>query len=69
MQLIDEGFSGWYKKFSAQALIGITALQSAWLASPEVQAVLPPQYVAGITAGMAVLGFIGRFLKQSQAAS
>lgn len=66
MQLIDEGFEGWWRKFSAQALVAIGALQSAWLASPDLQALLPPQYLAGATTAMAVLGFVGRFLKQTQ---
>ncbi len=66
MQLIDEGFGGWWKKFSAQALVAIGALQSAWLASPDLQALLSPQAMAGATATMAALGFVGRFIRQAQ---
>jgi hypothetical protein len=65
MQLIDEGFSGWYKKFSALALTAIGALQAAWGASTDLQGILSPKMLAAATGVLAVLGFIGRFIKQS----
>jgi hypothetical protein len=67
MQLIDEGFVGWWRKYSAAALFLIAALQSAWAASPEVQALLSPQLMSYVTGALAALGFVGRFIKQTQA--
>jgi len=66
MQLIDEGFSGWYKKYSALALVIIGALSSAWAASPEFQQVIGPQGLAAANGVLAFLGFVGRFIKQTQ---
>jgi hypothetical protein len=68
MQLIDEGFAGWYKKYSALALVLIGGLSAAWAASPEFQAVLGEQGLAIANSVLAALGFIGRFVKQTQAA-
>lgn len=55
MNLIDEGFRAWWKKYSALALFLIGALNSAWAASPDVQALIGPQ------------GFVGRFIRQTEA--
>lgn len=67
MQVIDEGFAGWWKKYSAVALMLITALNAAWVASPEVHEVIGAQGMAIANAVLGVLGFIGRFIKQTQA--
>ena len=66
MQLIDGGFGGWYKKYSALALMAIGALTAAWTASPDLQAVMSAKLMALANTGLAVLGFIGRFIKQTQ---
>lgn len=67
MKVIDEGFRGWWKKYSAIALFLIAALQGAWAASPEVQQLMGPELLNIATGVLAVLGFIGRFIKQAQA--
>ncbi|MGL4648286.1 MAG: hypothetical protein ACRC1H_02660 [Caldilineaceae bacterium] len=66
MTLIEGGFAGWWKKYSAIALFLIAALQSAWAASPEVQAMLSAQTMSYVTGALAGLGFIGRFIKQTE---
>jgi hypothetical protein len=67
MQMIDEGFHAWYRKYSALALLVIGALSSAWAASPEIQEFMGPQALAISNGVLAVLGFVGRFIKQTQA--
>jgi hypothetical protein len=64
MRLIDEGFLGWYKKYSALALLAIGALSSAWTVSSDFQRILGPEGLAIGNGIIAVLGFIGRFIKQ-----
>lgn len=66
MAIIDEGISGGLKKYSAIALLLIAALQGAWAASPEVQEVVGQQGLNIVTSILAVLGFVGRFIKQAQ---
>ncbi len=66
MQLIDEGFAAWYRKYSALALFLIGALNSAWAASPEVQDLLGAQGLSIANGVLAVLGFVGRFIRQTQ---
>ncbi len=66
MAMIDEGLAGGLKKYSAVALLLIAALQGAWAASPEVQAIIGPDGLNIVTGILAVLGFIGRFIKQAQ---
>ncbi len=67
MNLIDEGFAKWWKKYSALALFVIGALNAAWAASPDVQAMLGPQGLSIANGTLAVLGFIGRFISQTEA--
>lgn len=66
MDLIDEGFARWYRKYSALALFLIGALNGAWAASPDVQALLGPQGLSIANGVLAVLGFLGRFIRQTQ---
>ena len=66
MALIDEGFAGGLKKYSTIALMLIAALQGAWAASPEVQTIIGPEGLNIVTGILAVLGFVGRFIKQAQ---
>lgn len=66
MDLIDEGFARWYRKYSALALFLIGALNSAWAASPDVQALLGPQGLSIANGVLAALGFVGRFIRQTQ---
>ena len=66
MAIIDEGIVGGLKKYSTIALALIAALQTAWAASTEVQAFLGPEALNIVTGGLAMLGFIGRFIKQVQ---
>lgn len=76
MQLIDEGFKAWWKKYSAIALLVIalvnTAAVAAWEASPDFQEFIkstPWAVYAAVVANAVVgaLGFIGRFIKQVDA--
>lgn len=73
MQLIDEGFRQWWKKYSALALLAIALVNvagvAAWTESPEFQEFVRgtpwAMYLAlGVNATLATLGFIGRFIKQ-----
>lgn len=66
MQLIDEGFARWYRKYSAVALALIGAVNAAWAASPEVHALLGAEGLAAANGALAVLGFVGRFIRQTQ---
>lgn len=66
MQLIEGGFAQWYRKYSALALFLIGALNSAWAASPDVQALLGPQGLSVANGVLAVLGFVGRFIQQTK---
>jgi hypothetical protein len=68
MQIIDEGIAGGLKKYSTIFLLLIGALQTAWAMSPEVQKMLPPEALNIATGILAGLGFVGRFIKQAQAA-
>lgn len=52
------------RMLSVQALAGIALLQGAWASSPELQALMPPEWVQGITLALAVLGVIGRLIDQ-----
>jgi uncharacterized membrane protein (UPF0136 family) len=65
MTLIEGGFSGWYKKYSAIALAAITALQLAWGASPDLRDAMTPYALVTATGVLAALGFVGRFIDQS----
>lgn len=65
--LIPEGFAGWWKKYSAVALAAIVAIQGAWMLSTDLQVLMPKSWLDTATLILAVLGFIGRFIKQSQA--
>ena len=67
MELIDEGFRAWWKKYSVVALFLIGALNTASAASPDVQALLGAQGLTIVNGVLAVLGFIGRFIKQTEA--
>lgn len=55
------------RMLSIQALAAIATLQGVWVASPELQALLPGVWVQGITAGLAVIGAIGRLIDQPRA--
>lgn len=68
MKMIDEGIAGGLKKYSTIALLAIGALNTAWAMSPEVQQTLTPQLLNIANGILAWIGFIGRFIKQAQAA-
>lgn len=54
------------KWFSTQAMVLAGAINAAWLAiPPEMQASIPQEWVAYGTAGLLVLGTIGRVVDQS----
>lgn len=55
------------RMLSVQAFAAIGVLQTAWLASPEVQALLPSVWVQGITLALTVLGVVGRLVDQPKA--
>lgn len=66
MNLIDEGFRAWWKKYSALALFLIAALNGAWAASPDMQALVGSAGLSIANGVLAVLGFIGRFIRQTE---
>lgn len=53
------------RHYSTWALGLIGSFSSIWAASPEFQALLPSKWVVVITFSLAVLGLIGKFLKQN----
>jgi hypothetical protein len=52
------------RMLSVQAFVAIGVLHTAWLASPEVHALLPVAWVQGITLALTVLGVLGRLVDQ-----
>lgn len=66
MTLIEDGIKGGLKKYSTIALMLIGAVQVAWSTSPELQAIMGPEGLSTVTTILAILGFIGRFIKQVQ---
>lgn len=66
MKMIDEGFVGGLRKYSAIALLLIGALNTTWAMSPEVQQTLTPQMMNIANGVLAWIGFVGRFIKQAQ---
>lgn len=52
------------RMLSVQAFAAIATLQGAWLASPELQQLLPGAWVQGITLALTVLGVLGRIIDQ-----
>lgn len=66
MQLIPNASKA-PRMLSMQALAAIATLQGVWVAVPELHAMLPGVWVQGITAGLAVLGVIGRLIDQPKA--
>lgn len=66
MQLIEGGFGGWWRKYSAQALVAIAAVSAAWAASTDLQAIMTAKQLAAANGVLAVLGFIGRFIRQTK---
>lgn len=67
MQLIDEGFRAWWRKYSVLAFLAIGAINTTWAASPEVHELLSVKALAAVNAVLAALGLIGRFIKQVDA--
>lgn len=67
MQLIDEGFARWYRKYSVIALALIGALNTVWVSSPEIHEMLSAKHLAIANGILAALGAFGRFIKQTQA--
>ncbi len=64
MKLIDDWRNA-YKKFSVQANGLSVAMIGAYVSLPEkMQDALPPKYVLLSAAAIAVLGTIGRMIKQ-----
>jgi len=69
MNLVEGGFAGWWKKFSVQALVLIMLVQQFWEALPAVvQQSLGPNTLQWVTTVLALLGVLGRFIKQTQEA-
>jgi hypothetical protein len=64
--LIEGGFQWWWRKYSAAALAAIISIQAAWKMSADLQALLPKDWLDTATLILAVLGFIGRFIAQTQ---
>lgn len=63
MKLIDNWRKA-PKMNSVQAFAAIAALQGVWQASPELQAIMPQEYVQLVSAVLALLGIIGRLIAQ-----
>jgi hypothetical protein len=64
-KLIPEGLSGWWRKYSAAALALIVSIQVAWKMSDDLQTMMPKDWLDTATLALAVLGFIGRFIAQT----
>lgn len=64
--LIEGGFQGWWRKYSAAALAAIVAIQAAWKMSDDLHVLLNKEWLDTATLIIAIAGFIGRFLKQTQ---
>jgi len=68
MQMIDEGFVGGLRKYSAIALLLLGSLNTAWVMSPELHGLLSPEAMIKANMAMAWVGFVLRFVKQARAA-
>lgn len=62
LKLVDNWKTGW-RWFSNIALTSIVAINTAPI-PPELIQVLPPDAQQKVTISLAVLGLIGRFIKQ-----
>lgn len=62
MRLVENWQQGW-RWFSNIAMTAIVAINTAPI-PPELVAVLPPDTQQKVTISLAVLGLIGRFIKQ-----
>jgi hypothetical protein len=66
MKIIDNPKAA-LKSYSALALGAVTTVTGLWAAFPdEAKALIPADKLALITAGVAVLGFVGRFISQTK---
>lgn len=64
MKLVDNARQAW-RWFSVQAMAIIAVLPLIWeQMPPEVLAVIPAVWLPWIAAGMALLGLVGRLVKQ-----
>jgi len=52
------------RMWSVQILAAIAAYQAAWAASPDLQALIPPEWSQGVTVGLALLGIVARVIDQ-----
>lgn len=64
MKWVDD-IRDWWKWHSTWFFAAIGSLPSVWLASPDLQAMLPVPVVAQIAPFIALIGFIVRARKQS----
>lgn len=56
----------WYRWGSTYVFAAIVAFPSIWLASPDLQALLPPRVVSAIAPFVGVLGFAIRITQRSR---
>lgn len=55
-----------WKKYSTIALALIMAFPPVWASSTDLQALIPASFALKIVTFVAVLGFIGRYIDQTQ---
>lgn len=63
MKLVDD-VRDWWRWGSTYVFAALIAFPSIWLASPDLQALLPPRLVSVIAPFVGVLGFVLRIRKQ-----
>lgn len=64
-ELVDDARQ-WWKWGSTYVFAAIVAFPTVWLASPELQALLPPKVVSVIAPVVGVLGFAIRITQRSR---
>lgn len=64
MKLVADATS-WWKWHSTYVFAVLAIFPTVWLASPELQALLPPKLVSAIAPFVAGIGFLVRLRKQA----
>lgn len=65
MKLVDDARQ-WWRWGSTYVFAAIVAFPSIWLASPELQALLPPKLVSAVAPFVGVLGFVIRLTQRTK---
>lgn len=64
MKLVSDA-SNWWKWHSTYVFAVLAIFPTVWLASPELQALLPPKLVSAIAPFVAAVGFLVRLHAQA----